>query len=128
MERIPFPDAEAVAIALLKPNLPGVRIATKVPNPVVSKMIRVSRIGGARINALMDDASMLFECWASTSPEAAALAGDVHEILYAARNGSAVGTVRVKATSPTGPVNLPDPDTALTRYQFTCSLTLRLAG
>lgn len=128
MERIPFPDAEAVARLLLVDHLPGVHVSTRLPNPLPDKVVRVSRIGGPRINALMDAPEMLFECWASTSPEAAALAGDVHEVLYAARNGTAVGTVRVKATSPTGPVNLPDPDTALTRYQFTCSLTLRLAG
>lgn len=129
MNRIDLPDAEAMAIGLLKAALPGVRVSTSLPNPRVSKMVRVSRIGGPRLSILMDKAQLLLECYATSSVDAHRLACDAHEVIYAARNSTVIGSARIKATDPTGPVNFPDPDAPdMERYQFTASLNVRLAG
>lgn len=124
-EVVLFPDVEATLVAYLNQSLAArgesARASTHVPNPRPAQLVRVTRIGGPRRNAVQDDAMVTVQCWAASEVEAADLGrisrGIVHSmdvwdgeigVFYAGEVG--------------GLAYLPDPDSGTPRYQFTVTL------
>lgn len=119
------PDAEAAWVAWLHAGGYG-GASTRIPPEHTDGMLRVSRVGGRRINIVIDEVQMLVEAWHSDPYTASELAHDAAERIEAARDGAILAAgVQAKNVTTTGPLEFPDPSSALTRYQFTFTSTLR---
>lgn len=126
VELIGFPDAEAVAITLLKSQLSArgvaAKVATKVPTPRPDLLVRVSRVGGVSRDIVTDSATLLIECSGLTEIAASDLASLARAIMLAAARLTPNVT---RAVDGGGIVSLSDPDTNSPRYQFVVQLDLR---
>ena len=111
-------DVEGQAVALLKAALPGVYVATRVPNPRPVQHVRVRRTGGTGINLVQERPQLLIECWAADSVAAFDLAGDCYVVLDAEFCGP--------GNRPSSPTNNDDPNTSSPRYQFTLTPIVNL--
>lgn len=119
------PDAEAAWVDWL---IAGgfTEAATRILPTHVDGMIRVSRVGGKRLNIVQDSVVMLVEAWHSRAFEASELAHRLAERVEAAGDGTKLNPVtRVSAVTTTGPLEFPDPNSAMVRYQFTVECLLR---
>jgi hypothetical protein len=107
------PDVEADTVAYLDSVL-SAKVSTKVPNPRVAEMVRVTVVGGAGvINRRVANARLSVEAWAANSVAASELAREAAAYLrdwseYEARTST--------------PFSFPDPATDLPRYVFTAEL------
>jgi hypothetical protein len=125
-EVVAFPDAEAVVVAYLRAALSArgdtVRVSTKIPATRPPRLVRVTRVGGARRNVSQDDATVVVECWAADTDGASELARTCRALL---------GAMEVPAAfvpqdgEVSGPQFFPDPLTSDPRYQFTVIVRLR---
>lgn len=121
---IPRPDAEAAWVSWI--NAGGFSASTRIPNDHVNGMIRISRVGGKRINLVQDSAVMLIEVWDQDSYKASQRAHLVADRVEAAGDGTLLdASTRVSEVSTTGPLEFPDGNSALVRYQFTVESLLR---
>lgn len=114
-------DVEAAVCDLL-----GAR--TRTPDnlsPANPNACRVLRAGGQRSTLVQSQARLTVECWAATDPDAFDAARLAWARLAAAEHGF-VGDVWVSRVELTDPVNLPDVDAGLPRYQFIAQLTVAL--
>lgn len=107
-----FPNIEVECVAFLTAAFAArsetVTVSTRVPNPRPSKLVRVTRTGGGRINVGMDAPQVLFECWGPTDYESSELARITRALVGTMESfGSEFGSV----------VNYPDGE-GLPRYQF----------
>lgn len=125
MMAIARPNAEVAWVAWLKAGgFEGA--ATRLLDKHVNGMIRVSRVGGKRLNMVQDSVVMLVEAWHSQAFEASQLAHALAERVEAAGDGVLLDPVtRVSSVTTTGPLEFPDPNSALVRYQFTVECLLR---
>ncbi|MGW5316722.1 hypothetical protein [Nocardia thailandica] len=127
-ELIVFPDAEAVAVSWLQPQLVArgiaIPVATKVPNPRPPRFVRVVRTGGAQRDLVTDRATLVFECWDSSDPGAAQLAAVVRALLGAAVPGW-LDTAWSDRIVDLGMVPSPDLDAGSPRHLVTAELHLR---
>jgi len=121
-EVIVFPDAEALAVTYLKAKMPGVTVATKVPNPRPSKLIKVTRVGGSKLRLNADSPVLAFECWGSTTVEASDLAKYARAYVNAMAGEKVNGVWVYKVREVGGPANFPDPDSDSPRYQFSVAI------
>ncbi|MDQ0793560.1 hypothetical protein [Streptomyces sp. B1I3] len=121
-EVILFPDAEGLVIAYLKTKISGVTIATKVPNPRPSKLIKVTRVGGTKLRLNADSPVLAFECWGSTSVEASDLAKYARAYVDAMAGEKVNGVWVFKVREVGGIANFPDPDSDSPRYQFSVAI------
>lgn len=138
IEVVVFPDAEALLVAYLEPELAAralpARVSTKHPtdikhpSPTSGRYVRVSRVGGPRENLVTDGAQMLLECWSDTESDAAELCKLARALVWA-MDGQQIAGVWVRRVQEfSGPVNLPDPDTTMPRYQVSMNLSLKGAA
>ena len=128
MVGIPRPDAEAAFVAWLKAG-GFAKASTRIPPTQVDGMMRVSRVGGRRLNLVQDAVEMLIEVWHSQPYEASQIAHDVAGRLESATDGTLLDlSTRVSEMNTTGPLEFPDPNSGLYRYQFTASCLLRRVG
>ena len=118
-----LPDAQEVWITYL--NAHGWNAASHVPKEHVEGMVRVSRTGGSRSNMVQDQALMLFEVWHRLDV-VSTVALDLHTLILNATGQLVRPDCRVTDTDPSGPVEYPDPNSSLIRYQFTSKMTHRL--
>lgn len=89
-------------------------------------MIRVSRVGGPRVNLVQDSPTMLIEVWHRSPYEASQLAHRLSDRAEEALDGTELDdTTRVARVQTTGPLEFPDPSSALVRYQFTLTCLIR---
>ena len=116
---IEFPDAEAVVRQYLLPLMPGVKIATRVPNPRPGSWLRVMRTGGARESRFVDRPQITLEGWGPDETTASKLLDTARTWINAA-GGQLFGVEEVG-----GPANLPDPTTAQIRYTMTVWVRIR---
>lgn len=127
-ELLVFPDAESVVVSWLRPELGKtgitVPVATKMPNPRPPRFVRIVRTGGAQRDIVTDRATLVFECWDSSEPGAAQLAGIVRALLGAAAPGW-LGAVWSDRIVDLGMVPSPDLDAGSPRYLVTAELHLR---
>lgn len=124
MSSVPRPDAEAAWLNWLR--LGGFTASTNLPRTHFDGMTRLSRVGGKRLNLVQDQAQLLIETWNhdpyGASQKAHALAARIEE----AKDGAHLdATTRVSEVTTSGPVEFPDDDSALTRYQFVVECRLR---
>lgn len=101
--------------------------STRVPTDLKASLpaVRVLRVGGDGANLIQSRARLTVECWAAD--EVAAF--DAARLAWArlwAKQDSFVGAVWVSKVELTEPVNLPDVDAGLPRYQFIAQLTVAL--
>lgn len=118
-------DIEAALVSHLGIQL-GCLVATRVPNPRPAKHVRVRRTGGRRVSLVLDNPTVLVECWAETESAAHDLAGLAGGALAASPGTWIADGVWLNAADVSSPVNYEDPSTRMPRYQFTASLWLRL--
>ena len=123
-EPVVFPDAVAVVTTYLASVLTE-HVGTEVPGSRSAAFVVVDRVGGARRNLVVDDASVVVECWAESD-------ADAHDLAQLARAhvlslpGQVVGGVPVYDVNEFGgPVNNPDPLSAHPRYVFTVQVAVR---
>lgn len=114
-----FPDAEETVREYLLPLMPGVRIATRVPNPRPASWLRIMRTGGPRESRFVDRPQITLEGWGPDENTAGQLLEDARAWLNAA-GGRIFGVEEIG-----GPANLPDPTTAQIRYTMTLWVRIR---
>jgi hypothetical protein len=114
-----FPDAEKVVREYLVLRMPGIKIASRVPDPRPTSWLRVMRTGGARENRFVDRPQITLEGWGGTEKEAWTMLETGRAWLNAA-GGQLFGVEEVG-----GPANLPDPTTAQIRYTMTLWVRIR---
>lgn len=123
-EPIVFPDVETLLVRVL-PDLVGVDVSTRVPDPRPDSFVRLKRVGGTAPNRITDSALVVVECWAADEIAAAYLAratrAHVHALAQTDHDGDYVRRVREVA----GPQAFPDPSTEHPRYQFTVQIDTR---
>ncbi len=112
-------DVEGAYVMHLRPLLGGASVATRTPNPLPARHVRVTRAGGNRADLVQERPLLIFECWAADSVTAFTLASDTWGHV-AATAGTVVAGVPVSGVALSSPINNPDPDSAAVRYQFTC--------
>lgn len=119
-----FPSAVGTVISYLKP-VAGVPVWHSVPRESAEGYVRVSRNGGPMVNPVTDGAIVTISCYHVDAFEAELLANKVRGLMLGIR-GKRVGDVWVRWWVDGGPAEYPDPDTRMTRYQFTGQLNLKI--
>lgn len=92
-----FPSAQKIVCAVLNGSqaMGGVRAATKVPStPPATPFIKVSRVGGDRIDIIMEDASVLVEVYGMDEVEVDRVARTAQAVLLGL-SGATVGDAYV---------------------------------
>ena len=118
------PDSQAAWVAWLVAA--GHDARTTVPDAHTDGMIRVSRVGGERQGPILESVEMLFEVWHSSPLTASQIAHALNARVEDAGDGVTIGAnTKVYRVETTGPVEFPDDNSALTRYQFTASCIAR---
>jgi hypothetical protein len=119
-----FDDAETLLIDfLLKQMDTTVPVGSRVPEKAKA-FIRIRRVGGSILHRVTDKARLAVECYSPSDIDAAALAGEVRDVLsLITRGGSGVHALRVQEES--GPESLPDPHHNSHRYSLTYAIQLR---
>lgn len=125
MEIITFPDVEAVVVDYLTGAFAmlgeSAVVATMVPNPRPSRLVRVTRTGGVRATVGHELPQVTLECWDSDGPGVANLASVTRgciEAMHVSENGATVAFVR----EISGPTSFPDALTGLPRYRLTVQI------
>lgn len=118
------PDGEGAWVAWFRDA--GFKAATRLPHEHFDAMVRVSRVAGQRQNMVLDNATLLVEAWHRDPYEASQLAHALSDRAEDALDGTKLDAVtRVSRVVTTGPIEFPDPSSALARYQFTLTCLLR---
>lgn len=125
-EVVAFPDAEAVCVEYLQAQFAArgdsAKVATKIPAPRPTRLVRVTRVGGGRRNVAQDDATVVVECWDAGEPSAFKLARTARALLGVM---DVPGAFVPQGGEVSGPQFFPDPLTSNPRYQFTVIVRLR---
>lgn len=115
---MPYPDIEALLVAYLADRT-GERVVTDLPANLddILPVIRVSRSGGADSDYKLDRSSVDVDVFAGNRVDAAALAGEVRDVLRIDLPNSVTpsGVVTGVVTS-IAPTWLPDPNVTLRRF------------
>jgi len=127
-----LPDAERLALALLRPAFPGVGFGTLIPDDVADRLpfVVVRRVGGAAIDSrFLDQPVMSVDVWHTSRAGAADLAEDVRVALFQAWERQTVTDFGHLAyfreeASPSELRTNDQPDT-LHRYQASYALAIR---
>lgn len=125
MEAITFPDVEAVVVGYLSTALTAradtATVATNVPSPRPSRLVKVTRTGGVRASMGHELAQVTVECWEASTASTAALTRVVRGLLSALHVVDD-GIVCAFTREVGGPSFFPDPTTSLPRYRMTVQL------
>ncbi|UXE04749.1 tail terminator [Arthrobacter phage Shambre1] len=118
-----FPDAVEAWVGYLAPRLdPPVGGERRDADAFV----RVLRTGGVRQTKITDNAQVTFECYARYDDDAARLASHARSHVLAAAGSRLSPAAFCKSiTEVSGPAEMPDPDTELSRYSFTVLTALK---
>lgn len=122
-----LPDVEEMVVAFLAGKLQP-DVATRVPDPLPSRFVRVWRTGGVAVNRVLERATITVSAWAGEDGEtagtvaAAELAGQARDALL--NDYLAMPLVR-GVSEMTAPYYDPDPGTGCARYTFTHQLLVR---
>lgn len=110
-------SALAAAVSILDVAV-DVPVATKAPKTTPTSFVRVSRMGGGLDNKITDRAWLLFECWALDGVTAEGLANTCREALQGSVGKTFGGTFIRHWRETGGPVDFPDGESEMSRYQF----------
>lgn len=117
-----WPIAERVAIDVLARL--GHPVYVIPPRGAAAPYFRVTRVGGTTGNIVTDNALVMVSAYAADPADAAAMATAAREAFTAARC-TWVGSAWVRWwQEAAGPALYPDPESKLSRYQFTGQLDL----
>lgn len=124
---MPAPRTDSVAAWVGWIRADGMDAASVIPpqDKHHDGMVRVSRVGGGRKNIVMDEPRMLFEVWHHDDYEAAQAAQRIATRIEVPDGTEIAPHVKVTRVNVTGPVQLPDPYSALKRYQVTATCLVR---
>lgn len=121
---IPRPDAEAAWVSWI--NAGGFSASTRIPPTQTNGMVRVSRVGGKRVNLVQDSVVMLVEVWEKDAYRASQKAHAIADRIEEAQDGVHLNpTTRAYEVVTTGPLEFPDTSSQMIRYQFTVECLLR---
>jgi hypothetical protein len=131
---IKMADSEAAIVSYLKTKLAaraesyvtGVKVGTRVPNPIPMPYVQVRRSGGVLGGLLIDHP--LIDClvWHNSAEQRMDLAQMVHALLRAISNDTANGVLLYAATDALSPIQVPDPvDGTQTVTLLTVEATVR---
>ena len=132
MEIILFPDVEALLVSGFNAYAPtvaeieDVRSSTKKPRTLPDEFVIFRRVGGATQNLVVDQPLVAYEAYAGTEPRAERIAQHVRAWMRAIDTIN--GVQFYGPVSPSGPVNLPDPDTNKPRYTGVATVRTRGAA
>ena len=87
-----YPDIVALLVAYLDP-LTTVRVASDVPNPRLTELIQVRRVGGTQLRPVRDKPRVDFIVWAATSPRANEIADLVRNAVHQLAGTATLGPV-----------------------------------
>ena len=116
-----FPDAETLAVQLVRAAVHPVRVVTRVPASRPAEFVRVWRTGGAAANRVLDQPLITAQAWGANADE---LARACREAFL--HNYTLLPLVR-GVEEVTGPYQDPDPATNTDRVTFTVQLQVRAA-
>jgi acetylornithine deacetylase/succinyl-diaminopimelate desuccinylase-like protein len=120
-----FPDAVAAACAHLRSELGGTVVVSDVPTVRPVEFVSVERVGGVARNLVVDEASLVVDCWAARKQDAHDLAQRCRALLHAAVGTTLSGVMVYRCDELGGPANLPDPLSSQPRYSFSVALAVR---
>ena len=124
-EAVVFPDAVDVSLAWLQTQMGPNLVVPRVPNPRLSRMVLVRRVGGPRLNQVADNATLAVEAWDELEEDAHDLAAEARAYLFALRGQTVNGVACYRVTDVAGPQLLPDPESDQPRYVFTVQAAMR---
>lgn len=122
-----FGDATAAVVGLLATALSPTQVHSRVPATRPDEFVTALRVGGARRNVVVDDATVLVEAWAAGVDRAHDLAQLARAAVHAA-HGDRVGPQSLLVCDTAefaGPAMQPDPLTSQARYTLTVQVSLR---
>ncbi len=129
MQQILFPDVEHLLISAVADGLTAAGMTTHVgsmvPNPRPASFVRIERIGGPVRDRVVDDALVTVEAWATTHPAAWDLAARTRAIVLGLEGTVVDGAVLYGVVEASGPGSLPDPDSDMRRFTWTCQVSTR---
>jgi hypothetical protein len=131
-ETILFPDLFAAITPWLQTRLAArgitATVTYRIPNPMPATLVRVSSVGGVRLNIHQRQSRLLIEAWNQNDPVAARVADWASaEIEAACRSQSPIAPgvwIMADPEDFSVPVGFADPITGIPRYQFYCNLVL----
>lgn len=122
-QALDFADTTGAWVEYLDPRL-DVPVRGEKAN--AESFVRVVRTGGITATKITDNAQMTFECYASHDDEALRLALDTRAHVLAAAGTRLTADAFCKSIGEvSGPAELPDPDSELSRYSFTVNTAIR---
>lgn len=131
-EVVVFPDAVALTLTYLASVLPehGYDVPTcqRVPNPRPAVFVRVLRVGGPRLNLVVDAATLTVEAWAADDDDAMALAQLTRALLHAMAGTTVDGVAIYRVQEFAGPAMQPDAVSDQPRAVATYSVETRGAA
>jgi hypothetical protein len=121
-------DAEALMVSHLTAQLAtrGITatVATRVPNPRPTHMVRISLADTLRQTLGHFYSRVIVECWAPTEVEASTLARTAYGVVTAMEGEDTATDWVAGVVTVGGPVNFPEPEVG-PRYQFTADVLTR---
>lgn len=115
-----FADVEAMVLPFIRYVVPGVTVATKVPNPRPATFIRAWVNGGSAVNRVLERVQVTVDVWAPSTTEASRIAGDIRHAFL--NHSGALHLVR-GVEEVTRPYS--NPDETSDRYRATYALMVR---
>ena len=112
--------------AILSPGFPGVKIATKVPDTIPAKFIRVERAGGSDRWAI-DNPLVILQFYGPDDLECERMALRARNLLISARGQIHAGAILLSWKTVGGPHNFPDVEASRERWQLTGELGIATA-
>lgn len=103
-------------------SVQDVPVMSKVPRNRPDRFVQLVTAGGT--GGIVSQKTMVsFLCWDKTEPDAAALAERIRALMKGCRQLGGLPVYRVRDIGL--PVERPDPDTGIDRYQFTLEINVR---
>lgn len=122
-----FGDATAAVVGLLEVALAPTEVHSRIPASRPAEFVTALRVGGARRNVVVDDATLIVEAWAAGVDRAHDLAQLARAAVHASR-GDRVGPQSLLVCDTgelAGPAMQPDPLSSQVRYTLTVQVSLR---
>lgn len=117
------PDATHAWVEYLQPRLD---VPVTGEKHGAAAFVRVVRTGGVMQTKITDNAQMTFEAYAEHDDQAMRLAQDTRSHVLGAAGTRLTADAFCKSVGEvSGPAELPDPDTELSRYSFTINTAIK---
>lgn len=124
---IVFPDVEALTVAYLREQIPGVSVSTAVPARRPDRFIRVTVNGGPDTSVVTSRTQIVVQCYDTDAVRASEMTRTAAAVMKAATGRRINGYPHVqRADKVGGPTRLDDPDLeGVARYQVVIEWLIR---